>query len=179
MLLMNVGQVELVKLFERPPSKKLGSGLDEAVEELSVDVEDADDVVVVEPVNVDTGISKVVVTEAVTVLFFSSCSPGCRAVHSPSSTRRILVSSKSPSTDSGVANGPGVAVACGSPSRLGSQIFATSAGSGSSSSGDARTKEAHNNTRPSALAHRAGRVFVDDDVDDVSDEVRVVADRLP
>lgn len=90
-MLINVGQVELVKLLERPPSKKPGSGLDEAVEELSVDVEDAD-VVVVELVNVDTGIDKVVVTEAVTVLFLSSCSSGGRAVHLPSSTCLILVS---------------------------------------------------------------------------------------
>lgn len=90
MSFMKVGQVELVKLFERPPSKKPGSGLDEAVEALSVDVEEVDDVVVVELGDavesaVDTGISRVVVTEVVAVLFLNSCSSGCNDVHCPSS----------------------------------------------------------------------------------------------
>lgn len=169
---MNVGQVELVKLFERPPSKKPGSGLDEAVEELSVEVEDAD-VVVVELVNVDTGISKVVVTEAVTVLFFNSCSSGCRAVHFPSSTSRILVSMTSSSIRSGVATGWVVGVARGVPSRLGSQMSTTRAGTGSSSSGDARTRDAHNNATPSALAQCLGCVLDDD-----GNDVRIVADEL-
>lgn len=106
---MKVGQVELVKLFERPPSKKPGSGLDEAVEALSVDVEDADDVVVeladaVESA-VDTGISRVVVIEVVAVLFLSSCSSGCKDVHFPSSQIRILVSNNRPSARSGVGVG--------------------------------------------------------------------------
>lgn len=110
MSLMKVGQVELVKLFERPPSKKPGSGLDEAVEALSVDVEDVADEVVAELVNVvesavDTGISKVVVTEVVAVLFLNSCSSGCREVHFPSSLIRILVSNNSPSARSGVGVG--------------------------------------------------------------------------
>lgn len=182
MLSMNVGQVELVKLFERPPSKKLGSGLEEAVDELSVDVEDA--VVSLEVFEVelfsvvesavDTGILRVVVTEAVTVLFLNSCSSGCRAVHFPSSQSRTFVSKMSASTRSGVAIGSGVAVGCGPPSRLGSWRSATSVGCGSSSSGDAMAMEAKKTMKASALAQCVDTVH--DDGDD--EEERVVDDKL-
>lgn len=57
-------------------------------------------------------------------------------------------------------------MACGLPSRLGSQISATRVGSGSSSSGEANAIDANNNARPSTLTHRVGREFCDDDDDD-------------
>lgn len=60
-------------------------------------------------------------------------------------------------------------MACELPSRLGNQISATRVGSGSSSSVEAKAKDANNNTSPSALVHCVGRVLCDDDDDDNND----------
>lgn len=159
MLSMNVGHEAALKLLERPPSKKVGSGLAEMV--AAADVDDAVTVVVLGEVTltsvvvgaVDTGIAIVSVTEPVAVLFLSSCSSGCIAVHFPSSQSRVLVSIMSPSSTSGVDNIAGTGVGCGAPSRPGSFIFKKAVGSARSSSfDDANTVDVNNKANPSALA---------------------------
>lgn len=142
-----------MKLFDKPPSKKLGSGLDVAVaveDELDVlvdvvaDEESGFELVVdavvelfnVVDVAVDIVISKVVVTEssAVTALLRKSWSLGCNIVHTVPSMYGIRVSNRS-CTSSSSKMGTGVCFgfryqrsSSGANSRC-----ATAVGSGSSS----------------------------------------------
>lgn len=121
MLSMNVGQLVEVKLFDKPPSKKLGNELDEAVAvDAVVDVDDAagcvelselvcsdlddSELFSVEAVDeaVETGISSVVVTEPDSALLLNSCSAGCSIVHPSSSRNGIRVSKRSSLITSGV-----------------------------------------------------------------------------
>lgn len=170
MLSMNVGQLFWVKLFDRPPSKKVGSGLVAAVaaeddaDEEDVEVFDELSVVVVasdsellELLSDDTvgiGISTVAVTEPAEALFLNSCSAGWSNFQPSSSRNGILVSTKSSSMRWVVGSASGAGVGCGMPSRGASRRFATAVGTGSSSIGDARTMDAREKARPTALMYR-------------------------
>lgn len=170
MVLMKAGQLEAVKLFDRPPSKKVGIGLEVAVAvaiEEDADFEDVEVLVEVSEAKVsdfevlelpsddavDMGISNVVVTAPESALLLSSCSAGCSIVHPWSSRNGNLVSSMSSSMRSEVGRASGVGVGCGTPSRGANRRLATAVGTGSSSTGDARAIEANETIRHSAVAH--------------------------
>lgn len=118
---MNVGQLVEVKLFDKPPSKKVGNGLDEAiVVEVVVDVGDTEvcvelselvfaevddlELLSLEAVDeaVEIVISMVLVIEPAVALLLSSCSTGCNIVHPSSSRNGTRVSNRSSLTSSGV-----------------------------------------------------------------------------
>lgn len=169
MLSMNVGQLASVKLFDRPPSKKVGSGLVSAVavedDADDEDVEVFDELSVVLAVcdsevlellsddTVEIGISSVVVAEPDAALLLNSCSAGCNSFHPSSSRNGILVSIKSSSMRWVVGSGSGADVGCGVPSRGASRRFVTAVGTGSSSMGDARAMDAKERARPTALMY--------------------------
>lgn len=176
-LSMNVGQLSEVKLFDKPPSKKLGNGLDEAVaivDELDVWVDvvadDGSEFVVDVPVfvvelcsvvdvAVDIVISNVVVTEssAVSALLCKSWSLGCNIVHTAASMYGTRVSSRSCSSSS--SSKTGAAVCFGFRYQISSSgarsRSATAVGSGSSSTWYAIATDANEIARPSVVAHGA------------------------
>lgn len=160
-----------MKLFDRPPSKKPGNGLDEGVEvlvelEVLVDVADDEPAFVVELLSVvrvaavDIVISKVVVTDspgAVAALLRKSLFLWANIVNPSPSMYGIRVSNKSCSSFSSKMTGAGVCFgfryqrsSSGANSRS-----ATAVGSGSSSTWDAEATDANDITRPSVVAHRA------------------------
>lgn len=148
---MKAGQLDAVKLFDRPPSKNVGNGLVEAVAAVddAEDVDEAVDEVVFFAVSdvrvsvaeasespddeVDIGISSVVVTVPDAALLLSSCSAGCNIFHPSASLKGILVSSKSSWTRSSVGEGSDMGVGCGTPSRGANRAEVTMVGTGSSS----------------------------------------------
>lgn len=170
MLSIKAGQLEAVKLFDRPPSKNVGSGLVVAVAVAKEEDADAEDVVVLVELSeanvsdvevlelpsddvVDMRISTVLVTGPDSALLLSSCSAGCSIVHPWLSRNGNLVSIKSSSIRSVVGRGSGVSVGCGTPSRGASRRSAMAVGTESSSIGDARAMDAKETTRHSAVSH--------------------------
>lgn len=173
---MKVGQVSEVKLFDKPPSKKVGKGLDEAV--AVADVLEVSDVLVVDDVAafvlvdeapssvvelfsvvevaVDIVISKVVVTESsVVALLRRACSFGCNMVRTAPSMYGSRVSNRScPSSSSKIGGGVCFGFRYHRSSSGASSRSATAAGSGSSSTTDATATDASEITRPSVVAHR-------------------------